>query len=66
MRVYGVDEAFVVVRLKAASVLEGMTFGNKLPNSRTESTRMTLNTTMRTSVSPGAVMNDGRWWEAAG
>ena len=28
--------------------------------------RMTAMATMSTSVSPGAVMNDGRWWEAAG
>ncbi len=39
---------------------------NKLPNPITPSTNMMLIMTMSTSVSPGAVMKDGRWWEAAG
>jgi hypothetical protein len=38
---------------------------NKLPNNKIASTRITLSTTISTSVSPGAVMKDGRWWEEA-
>src|SRR5215831_2806027 len=37
-----------------------------MPNPRTASARIMPMTTMSTSVSPGAVMNAGRWWDAAG
>src|SRR5579871_6280957 len=39
---------------------------NRMPNPRIASSRATPITTMSTSVSPGAVMKTGRWWDAAG
>src|SRR5215203_4639572 len=39
---------------------------NSSPTARTAMTRNTPTTTIRTSVSPGAAMKDGRWWGAAG
>src|SRR5215211_5921925 len=39
---------------------------NRLPNPRTESTRIMVTATISTSVSPGAVMNPGRCLVAIG
>ena len=39
---------------------------NRMPNARTESDQNDAITTISTSVSPGAVMNTGRWWERPG
>jgi hypothetical protein len=39
---------------------------NTIPNMSTEPARIMAVMTMRMSVSPGGVMNDGRWCEASG
>ena len=39
---------------------------NRFPTPSTAAIRKIAMTTIRTSVSPGAVMNPGRWWGAAG
>ena len=39
---------------------------NKMPNPTTDTARITAVTTMSTSVSPGAVMNTGKWCRSSG